>query len=87
MKTNCSGKFQENGKRKGQTGGESKGWWMAGRGERIAAKGRGCAEAACDRERRVIVANLRGLLEWKTRTSCQSPESGSTTSHSWSLAR
>jgi len=81
MKSRCIGKIEENGRRKGLTGGESKGWWMAGRGEIIAAEGRGCAEAACDRERSVVIAKVRGWLEWKTRSSCQSPETGSTTSH------
>ena len=62
-------KIEENGRRKAQTGGESKGR----RGESIAAEHGGCAVAAWDRERSVVIVKVRRWSEWKTRSSCQSP--------------
>jgi len=60
-------KIEENGRRKTQTGGESKGR----RGESIAAEHGGCVVAAWDRERSVVIVKVHGWLEWKTCLSCQ----------------
>jgi len=73
-------RIEENGRGKARTEGESKGR----RGESIAAKRGGCggcAEAAWDREGGVSIVRVRGWLEWKTQSYCQSPNTSSTASH------